>query len=324
MEDAPGDEEYFSSGIDLDSIEARPGDDDVLDLGDDTFSTEAGVPHVASLETEGPEGPMMGQNPMIDQALSVIAPRPRYSSPMLGHEMPSSLPRLPGHRSTTYEYWSVTGPNGTHGAEVVQDGSGHTSVKEIHHKHHDSTGHHHSGKHPHQGAGAMNHNGKHGNEEVSRPDDRSNERSNDRTEAERQNGKDAHPRDADSQTQNAHTRTEEEPDSHPVILISVQHKDDGFHPTAVVGGLIAIFAQAYLWGNVFTTLFKPQRRAVDSSVGTPETAIQSAQGNVQRGTDTTANIAAPADLDPRRFSGASGVLGADPAGAGNVSMATSS
>lgn len=75
--------------------------------------------------------------------------------------------------------------------------------------------------------------------------------------------------DRDARTDN---RQDEEPPPqngpHPVIIISNDPKDQGIKPAALVGGLLAIFAQAYLWGNVFVTLFKQQRRPEEPAAST--------------------------------------------------------
>merc|ERR1712107_328832 len=61
------------------------------------------------------------------------------------------------------------------------------------------------------------------------------------------------------------------------ITINDSKKENSIQPVALIGGLLAIFAQAYLWGNVFVTLFKPQRRqAEDATAG-------SVAGNVPQG-----------------------------------------
>jgi len=46
----------------------------------------------------------------------------------------------------------------------------------------------------------------------------------------------------------------------PPIVIDLSKKDHGLQPSVIAGGVLALFAQAYLWGNVFVTLFKPTRR----------------------------------------------------------------
>eukprot|EP00927_Polykrikos_kofoidii_P074102 TRINITY_DN70066_c0_g1_i1.p1 TRINITY_DN70066_c0_g1~~TRINITY_DN70066_c0_g1_i1.p1 ORF type:complete len:324 (+),score=52.73 TRINITY_DN70066_c0_g1_i1:136-1107(+) len=43
-------------------------------------------------------------------------------------------------------------------------------------------------------------------------------------------------------------------------LVSLARENGSMKPTVVIGGLLAIFAQAYLWGTVFVTCFKPNRR----------------------------------------------------------------
>jgi len=43
-------------------------------------------------------------------------------------------------------------------------------------------------------------------------------------------------------------------------LVPEEPAEPDVEPSVVLGGALAIFAQAYLWGHVFVTLFKPQRR----------------------------------------------------------------
>jgi hypothetical protein len=53
------------------------------------------------------------------------------------------------------------------------------------------------------------------------------------------------------------------------VIIINNDKERGIQPVALAGGLLAIFAQAYLWGNVFVTLFKPQRRPSEATAPGP-------------------------------------------------------
>lgn len=65
----------------------------------------------------------------------------------------------------------------------------------------------------------------------------------------------------------------EEVDDAPVATIIVNKADDkGIHLLPVLGGLIAVSAQLYLWGNVFVTLCKPGRVALPPEQPAPPRA----------------------------------------------------
>eukprot|EP00929_Paragymnodinium_shiwhaense_P013058 TRINITY_DN120917_c0_g1_i1.p1 TRINITY_DN120917_c0_g1~~TRINITY_DN120917_c0_g1_i1.p1 ORF type:complete len:403 (-),score=51.05 TRINITY_DN120917_c0_g1_i1:20-1228(-) len=70
-------------------------------------------------------------------------------------------------------------------------------------------------------------------------------------------------------------------------------KDSHVRPTVVAGGAVALCAQAYLWGTVFVTLFKPPRRSGPDAQLSQETADASTRtGEAQRSADTFAPGAA--------------------------------
>eukprot|EP00435_Cladocopium_sp_Y103_P016674 s4309_g4.t1 len=73
-------------------------------------------------------------------------------------------------------------------------------------------------------------------------------------------------------------------------------------PKIVLGGLLAIFAQVYLWGNVFVTLFKPNR----SPNPAPGAAIPSVAP--EKGTSATREEV-PAAQPPLVLFGAGGAVG---------------
>lgn len=54
----------------------------------------------------------------------------------------------------------------------------------------------------------------------------------------------------------------------PGTLEEEDPEDQDLSPTVLMGVTVAVSAQLYLWVNVFTTLFKPQRRAATQQVAT--------------------------------------------------------
>jgi len=304
-----------------------PDDDN---MGHDDFIGDAPPP---TLEEEGPGADMPD-----------VAPRPK-ASPMLGHDMPDVAPRPKvgtSAHSASLEYWSVNDPhgNGTQMVRSVTDGVGHASVS---HTHHESTGHaHHDEESHHDGAARAK--PKHGggpaptrhrvqppprpppppppqHADEDRREDRSGARDQEQDDQDRHDHNDQDrygrdPRDDDQDRADGRDDDKEGPPPRAVIIIS-DPRDKGMNPVAVTGGLIAIFAQAYLWGNVFTTLFKPSaRRSVDGSATAPVevTAGQGApqaQNIAQDATTNAAGAPQPQTATPvSRFSGASGQAGA--------------
>lgn len=82
-------------------------------------------------------------------------------------------------------------------------------------------------------------------------------------------------------------------------VIMEEEQDNGFHPVAVLGGMMAVFGQVYCWASVFVTLFKRQRPAFGEPVS----------GNApprQQATTYQSTGYAGADQAVDSFSGASG------------------
>mmetsp|Transcript_18278 Transcript_18278/g.50127 ORF Transcript_18278/g.50127 Transcript_18278/m.50127 type:complete len:317 (-) Transcript_18278:94-1044(-) len=69
---------------------------------------------------------------------------------------------------------------------------------------------------------------------------------------------------------------------HVTVTMERQKPDRPLQASVIVGGAVALFAQAYLWGNVFVTLFKPNRQNL---LATNRTAAS--QGPVLAGPPTS-------------------------------------
>jgi len=149
------------------------------------------------------------------------------------------------------EYWSMEDPDGEggsvdEGAQLLTDGTGQVLAKSVH----KNTSHSNLpiasvvSHHNHMHSGHAEH---HATQKVTHQ-----ERNHDAA-----NSGDSH---------DSHDRQpQQEEDSGPVAKIIVSEEENTFQPIALVGGVTAIFAQMYLWGNVFTTLFKSQRAEFDMS-----------------------------------------------------------
>lgn len=92
-------------------------------------------------------------------------------------------------------------------------------------------------------------------------------------------------------------KTEQELDQEAVQLLQEPRVAD-WQPKIVLGGALAIFAQLYLWGTVFVTLFKPTRQN-----GAPQTAEVT-----QASAPASAGPQAPIPSSPIVLSGAGGLL----------------
>lgn len=100
------------------------------------------------------------------------------------------------------------------------------------------------------------------------------------------------------------------PPPHSIVL---EPQDDGLSATVLFGGALAVCAQAYLWGTVFVTLFKPAPRppATAAGVQRAQTQTGSPPGNPHAGNGAAAD---PADVQWLQGSAAS-QENAAPAGA---------
>jgi len=329
--DAPVDAEDLAASLDLadanfEADDGMPPDDGPLG---DPFSADSGDPFSgapgASLEEEGT---------MLGNDTPMATPQPRAGPrgiPLIGPDMPIAMARQKGRTHASAEYWEVSGPNGN-GTRMVTDGEGNTSVKTIHHdssahEHHADESHHgsayrhshHQGGHEHKGDSHTGHDSHRSSKDhrdgpINDLDEKYKaqmKREDDQRERQETPQGAQEDQDRDDDQDNS-------PPPRPVIILSEPPKS--YNPTAVVGGLIAIFAQAYLWGNVFVTLFKPQRRAAESTVPAVEVGVGSqnapapeAQAS-QDGSLGNGNSAAVPDIEQsnqsaRRFSGASGQAG---------------
>lgn len=178
----------------------------------------------------------------------------------LGFAMSSSRTKGAAPSSGMMEYWSVSDSNGNT-ASVLSDGNGHVVVGQdpADAKHHDD--HHHdtsndSSASAASGGSKPSHSHRRQSDaEDSKPDGGSKK---DSKGGQSQESKD---KGKESGKANGKDKSKDEDDEPPSGIVIIEDpKDDKLQPGALVGGLLAIFAQAYLWGNVFVTLFKPQRR----------------------------------------------------------------
>jgi len=143
------------------------------------------------------------------------------------------------------EYWAVAGPTGKHGegrAVLVQQQSSvhHTHQEEpiepsdaVYHgkKHHKSHHSHteHTGTRPKPRPPAVGHQtGPMPDKEVAEP---------------------------------THDHSSQSPEESPIAGLLNDSREPSLTPSVMLGGTLAIFAQVYLWGNVFVTLFKPQHQS---------------------------------------------------------------
>lgn len=241
---------------------------------------------------------------MMDAGMPPSMPAPHASRALMEQGTPQDLPpAMPNPKfgtSATVEYWGVESPS----AKLVTDGEGaaddehaghdgasshhqHNDHEDSHHDHKEESHHNHKEEsHPdnkersHHGSGAQqnsgherhqhenergrNHREDHGGQRGQHERENGKENGNDRIDQNRNDrgddrsrgGGQAHQQDADNNSDRS--------SPHPVIIIN-EEADSKYQAATVAGGLIAIFAQAYLWGNVFVTLFKPQRRAAASA-----------------------------------------------------------
>lgn len=348
----PGDVEDFSGDVEIGEGDIGSPDE----LGD------ASGPSLEEPSLEE-EGPMMGMD------MPAGMPKPR-GAPMMGLDMPTAMPRPKDRASVSVEYWSVSDPHGTRAQMVTDgvghDDAKPTHGASSHHHeeqsspHNDSHDHHHEGSHHQDGdrrhdtrEGDGHHDDSHHRDEGSHSnrdahtaahhqdeekhhsagqhdqDHRDEQNQRDQDKREDRDGHDQSNRRDQDRDDERDDDTDDRNPPRPVIIIS-DPKDKGYQPVAVVGGLIAIFAQAYLWGNVFVTLFKPTRRAAESAMPSeggagPQNApgpedLQrntAAAGRRMDGTRDPATAADPEQLPSttRRFSGASGQPGARAASA---------
>mmetsp|Transcript_35560 Transcript_35560/g.98437 ORF Transcript_35560/g.98437 Transcript_35560/m.98437 type:complete len:330 (-) Transcript_35560:128-1117(-) len=80
----------------------------------------------------------------------------------------------------------------------------------------------------------------------------------------------------------------------PDLIVEDEAKDQGLQPSVLLGGVLAIFAQAYLWGNIFVTLFKPQRPL--QTMPPPGAADAGAAGTLPQGVPPQARAGVGAQL----------------------------
>lgn len=170
------------------------------------------------------------------------------------------------------EYWAVEGSSGDHGPVIVHSG----------HKHHHV--HHTHGVEDHQG------------HQSERPG-RSKKHAESIEKHEKKEPEEQQPQPSETQPQ---VVSPQEPVLPPHLIFDMQ--DQGLQPNVILGGVVAIFAQVYLWGNVFVTLFKPQRQSLQAQGGLPPAPDVGAQG-VMRSTD----VALPAQGLPPSGPGSSDI-----------------
>lgn len=223
----------------------------------------------------------------IEDAASVMDPLDvSLGAPKIGKGAPAS---------GVLEHWSFEGSDGE-GAQLLTDGEGNATSE--HTDHHQPS--HHELKQP-------SHHEHHNKHETHDSQGSSLQRHAGQKRQARQ--KEEHEPSGQQQHHNADSVGDEDvmknEDREPPVgtIIMSNPEDKGFHVIPVVGGLIAVFGQLYLWGNVFVTLCKPGRSASPPQAPPPTPMPGPAQGPPPQ-----SSLASGASAS--RFSGASGQPGA--------------
>lgn len=261
---------------------AGPHEEEGAMVGDD--GGPQGVPG-----PDMPDGPIMGSPPG-----GMVPPGASHGAnvgPMMGAGV---------GRSQTVE-WNVPGPDG-HGIQMTTDGDSNTETSHSHGDDHHSGPTHDGDKHgDHHDDSAAARQDSHGSQgsKGSSHDSNHGHGSGKEHHSDDRHGRDAEPRGRGS--------PEGSQDSgHAVIIVNTDGKDKSYHPVQVAGGMVAVFAQLYLWGTVFVTLFKNPRRNLES-VDTVRPGAGNPQG--QQRQDQPPTSPASRGQPAQTFTGASGQPG---------------
>lgn len=202
-------------------------------------------------------------------------------------------------KSQTVE-WNVQGPDGGPGIQMTTDGDSSTETNHSHGDDHHSGPSHDGDKHgDHHNNHSAGSNDSHGGQgsKGSAHDSSHGHGSGKEHHSDDRHGSNAEPRGRPEASQDS---------GHAVIIVNTDGKDKSYHPVQVAGGMVAVFAQLYLWGTVFVTLFKSPRRNLES-VDTVRPGANTAQAQ-QRQEQSPASPASPGQ-PVQTFSGASGQPG---------------